>query len=150
MRYIEFKDGQADKALAQLDLGEPSEDGGYYDNGDLAGLAGNLYIHVDGQEWGSLYFWARNGEPTISLGQYDPWSEQWEDRNPLDCPVEGGRDPVMERLILAAAAHWDGDEKIIEAHLSVQAELIADVMPERPAHQNHAWIMARIREHRKS
>lgn len=150
MRYITFDDGrETSRPLLRLDLGEPSE-AGYFDSGDLAPFAGNLYIRVDGDEWGSLYFWARNDKPSLSLGQYDAWSEQWEDRTPLTDSVEGGRDPVMERLILAAASHWDGDDKIVEAHLSVQAELIAEVMPERPAHQDHAWIVARIREHRKS
>ena len=151
MRHITLHSGQADKPLLELDLGEASRDGDY-DDGDLGFTAGNLYLVVDGEEWGSLYFHAGSGErpggPTITLGQYDAWSENWEARNPLDDKVYAERDRSMDQLILAAARHWDGDDNIIQAHLAVQAELIAGVMPERPGYQNHAWIMQQIRNAR--
>lgn len=51
-----------DTTLLKLDLGEPLD--GYYDGGDLADSAGNLYIYADGVEVGSLYF----AQGTVTLG----------------------------------------------------------------------------------
>lgn len=56
--------------------------------GDLALTGGNLYIFIDGQEYGSLYFYGERGEPRIMLGQFAAEEDEWVDRNPLTGPVE--------------------------------------------------------------
>lgn len=68
-----------------VDLGEPSSDGdiGFFDNGDLHHYNGNVYLHIDGQEYGSLFIYAVGGRPRIELGQFLPEAQQWESVNPL-------------------------------------------------------------------
>ena len=44
---------------------------------------GNIYIHIDNEEWGSLFFHAKDGQPSITLGQYDINEDDWVARNPL-------------------------------------------------------------------
>lgn len=68
-----------------IDLGEPSdaEGHGFFDDGDLAGYGGNLYLYLDGQEYGSLFFYTVDGKPRIELGQFRPEPQQWESVNPL-------------------------------------------------------------------
>lgn len=68
--------------LVTIDLGEPSESG-YYGSGDLAFTGGNLYLYLDGEEYGSLFIVNRNGRPEIALGQYDHAAEDYVFRNPL-------------------------------------------------------------------
>lgn len=64
-----------------------------FDMDDLASFGGNLYIHVDGDEWGSLWFtgfgaeYDEFGSPRIELGQFDHGTEMWETRNPLTTTV---------------------------------------------------------------
>ncbi len=68
-----------------IDLGESSdtEGHGFYDDGDLAAYGGNLYLYLDGQEYGSLFFYTVDGKPRIELGQFRPEPQQWESVNPL-------------------------------------------------------------------
>lgn len=79
--------------LAEIDLGEP--DNGLLDDGDLSTTGGNLYIEIDGKEWGSLFFHTdADGRLVIELGQYDRSMEQWETRNPLTVPVDDTDTPA--------------------------------------------------------
>lgn len=51
---------------------------------DLEPLNGNIYIYVDGAEYGSLFFHRDDdGRVVVSLGQYDGDAEQWVPRNPV-------------------------------------------------------------------
>lgn len=70
------------RPLADIDLGEPTE-AGYFEQGDLSSTAGNLYLHVDGQEWGSLFFYMQGDTLTITLGQHDPQDWDWVETNPI-------------------------------------------------------------------
>lgn len=72
-----------------LNLGRTSStDGiGFFDDGDLASYGGNLYLHIDGAEYGQLFFYTENGQPRIELGQFTPASQQWEPANPLTTSV---------------------------------------------------------------
>ncbi len=56
---------------------------------------GNLYIFIDGKEYGSLHFSeGEDGKPKVTLGQYDDASEEWQSRNPLTHPVPPAIDGV--------------------------------------------------------
>lgn len=68
-----------------IDLGAPSDDDGhgFFDDGDLAAFGGNLYLRLDGQEYGSLFIYTVDGKARIELGQYLPEANQWESVNPL-------------------------------------------------------------------
>lgn len=72
-----------------LNLGETrsTEGIGFFDDGDLASYGGNIYLHIDGQEYGQLFFYTENGQPRIELGQFTPASQQWEPANPLTTSV---------------------------------------------------------------
>jgi hypothetical protein len=72
-----------------LDLDAPSTPTGigFFDNGDLAAYGGNIYLHVDGIEYGQLFFYTVDGQPRIELGQFIPTAQQWEPVNPLDTSV---------------------------------------------------------------
>lgn len=148
MRYITLDTGTpGEPALLQLDLGNVGDDQRTYDRGDLAVSHGNLYIHVDGQAWGSLHFHHDpDTGPRVTLGQHDAWIDEWAPRNPLTDPETEDRDPTLLQLIAAAAAPWHGEDHIIDEHLNVQAELIADVMPELPPHQDFQWIKLQIQK----
>lgn len=75
------------KTLAEIDLGE--SDRGYFDDKDLGVTGGNLYLYLDGVEYGSLFFFRReDGTVTITLGQLDLQTQEWEERNPLVRPVD--------------------------------------------------------------
>lgn len=77
----------AGPTLAEIDLGEPT--GNYYDEGALAATCGNLYLNLDGVEYGSLFFYRRaDGAVTITLGQFDHERQEWVDRVTLDRPVD--------------------------------------------------------------
>lgn len=74
--------------LGNIDLGEPS-DHGEFDEGDLAPTSGNLYLYLDGKEYGSLFFFRRkDGTVTITLGQFDADKQEWVEKAELDHPVE--------------------------------------------------------------
>jgi hypothetical protein len=75
------------QSLADINLGELSDRHGYLDEGDLAHTGGNLYLYVDGVEWGSLFFHAPEGNLTITLGQYDSKTGDWRKRAALVRPV---------------------------------------------------------------
>jgi hypothetical protein len=70
-----------DRPLLEFDLGEADQ--GYFDTGDLAESTGNLYLYVDGVEFGSLFFHADDAPLEISLGQYDHQQEDWVERSRL-------------------------------------------------------------------
>jgi len=72
-----------------IDLGETSTTTaiGFFDNGDLSAYGGNLYLHIDGHEYGSLFFYTVDGKPRIELGQFTPATQQWEPANPLAVTV---------------------------------------------------------------
>lgn len=69
----------ATSVLANIDLGDPTPDGsGYFNDGDLAVSAGNLYLHIDGEEVGSLFFLADSaGQVTVTLGYFDVDQGDW-------------------------------------------------------------------------
>lgn len=77
----------AGRNLAEIDLGEPDTNG-YLDGGDLSATGGNLYLNVDGKEYGSVFFFVRNGNLTITLGQFDDDAQEWVERVTLDHPVD--------------------------------------------------------------
>lgn len=63
--------------LARVDV--TNEDG--WAGGDLSANGGNLYLYIDGRELGSLFIsYDEHGRPSITLGQYDPETEGWEER----------------------------------------------------------------------
>lgn len=73
--------------LADIDLGEAS-DAGYFEGGDLGSTAGNLYIRLDGVEYGSLFFFREtDGRVTVTLGAFDAASQDWVERKTLDGPA---------------------------------------------------------------
>lgn len=78
-----------DHRQIDIDLGIPSDDDGhgFFDNGDLGSYGGNLYLRIDGQEYGSLFFYTVDGNVRIELGQFLPEPQQWEPVNPLTTTV---------------------------------------------------------------
>lgn len=91
MPIITFETGHAPSPALTIDLGDAHGGSGefsYYDEGDLGAYGGNLYIFVDGVEYGSLFFVERDGRIAIELGQYrEEPSQEWEATNPLTEPV---------------------------------------------------------------
>lgn len=73
----------------ELDLGAPSskEGVGFFDDADFAAYGGNIYLHIDGVEYGQLFFYTVDGKPRIELGQFIPAAQQWEPVNPLTTSV---------------------------------------------------------------
>lgn len=69
----------ATSVLANIDLGDPTPDGqGSFSEGDLAASAGNLYLHIDGEEVGSLLFLTDSaGQVTVTLGYFDVDQGDW-------------------------------------------------------------------------
>lgn len=71
--------------IATIDI--TREDGGVgddYAGGEVAAQGGNLYLAIDGQEFGSLWItYGEDGTPKITLGQYDPETEGWEERSAI-------------------------------------------------------------------
>lgn len=55
--------------------------------GDLIATSGNLYLYVDGVEYGSLLLTWSDGQPQITLGRYDEDTEDWQPTNPVTDPV---------------------------------------------------------------
>lgn len=63
-----------------VDLGKPDEYGEYSESA----YSGNVYLSIDGQIYGSIFVHLNEtGEPIITLGQYDPHTQEWEPRNNL-------------------------------------------------------------------
>ena len=86
---IELRTDPDSDAGLLLALDAPITDGDYIEEGDLGLTGGNLYIFIDGQEHGSLYFYGMRGRPRIMLGQPAAEGEGvWVDRNPITGPVE--------------------------------------------------------------
>lgn len=72
-----------------LALDAPLSGGDFVGEGDLGLTGGNLYIFIDGEEYGSLFFYGMRGKPRIMLGQSAAEEEgTWIDRNPITGPVE--------------------------------------------------------------
>lgn len=66
-----------------VDLGKPDEYGEYGEYGESE-YSGNVYLSIDGQLYGSIFVHLNEaGEPTITLGQYNPHTQEWEPRNHL-------------------------------------------------------------------
>lgn len=83
MTELTLKTGSSTRIA--LNLGNAND--GYFDEGDLAEYYGNIYLLIDGQEYGSLFV-HRDGERiTITLGRYSPDRRQWEEVNPLTEPL---------------------------------------------------------------
>lgn len=73
--------------IATIDLGEAIPN--YFEEGDLGSTAGNLYLGLDGKEYGSLFFYRENdGTVTITLGAFDFAKQEWDEKNPLTAPVQ--------------------------------------------------------------
>lgn len=63
-----------------VDLGKPDEYGEFSDSP----YSGNVYLAIDDKLYGSLFIHLNDaGEPIITLGQYDPHTQEWEPRNDL-------------------------------------------------------------------
>lgn len=63
-----------------LDLGPLTDE----DDGDLSMYGGNLYVHIDGVEVGSLWFHRDDdGQVIVTFGSFDPASGQWVPGNNL-------------------------------------------------------------------
>lgn len=76
----------AGATIATVDLGEPER--GYFDGADLGHTGGNLYLNIDGKEYGSLFFFADDdGTVVITLGAFVPRTQDWQDKNPLKGPI---------------------------------------------------------------
>lgn len=67
--------------MASIDLG--GLNGGYLGHDDLAATGGNLYLFIDGEEWGSLFFHMVDGKLRIELGQFDFETGDWESKSRL-------------------------------------------------------------------
>lgn len=80
--------------LLTLDLGEPhpSRDDldQYLDGGDLASSGGNLYLMIDGREYGSLFFQhdPKTGNAVVTLGAYNPEAMDWDEHCELRAPID--------------------------------------------------------------
>lgn len=68
------------QTLATIDVTRDGDS--IYAAGDLTATGGNLYLHIDGKEFGSLFitYDGEDGVPTITLGQFDPETQDWETR----------------------------------------------------------------------
>lgn len=88
------RDPDTREPLLTLNLGEPTPtiDGldQYLDGGDLASSGGNLYLVIDGKEYGSLFFQhdPKTGNAVVTLGAYNPNAMDWEPNAELRGPVE--------------------------------------------------------------
>lgn len=71
--------------IAVIDLGDGAC--GYF-TGESIG--GNLYLHLDGEEYGSLFINPNDdtGQPEIALGQFDGETQDWEYRARLTETVQ--------------------------------------------------------------
>jgi hypothetical protein len=76
-----------------VDLGIANEYGDY----DEAGYEGNLYLRINGRLYGSVYVRhdAAAAHPTITLGRYDPATQQWEPRNEIGPEASADSEPVV-------------------------------------------------------
>lgn len=83
----------------QLFAGDPTDHTGKIEIEDaevdetmvhLGPYAGNVYLYVDEEEWGSLYFYMKDGKLRIGLGQYDADADEWVFRSELTHPVVNG------------------------------------------------------------
>ena len=64
----------------QINLGEITE---YGADGELL-YSGNVYLYIDGREYGSLFISrGPDGEPKITLGQYQKAADEWVAENPI-------------------------------------------------------------------
>lgn len=64
----------------QINLGEIDEHG---TGGELI-YSGNIYLHIDGREYGSLFITrGENGAPQITLGQFQEAADEWVPANPI-------------------------------------------------------------------
>lgn len=60
------------------------------------GIENNLYIYVDGKEYGSLFFdRLEDGRLVIELGQYDVVEQHWVDRNPVGVIPDEAQIPIQ-------------------------------------------------------
>ena len=67
----------------EIDLGEPDARDGLFDNGEIGAYAGNIYLYVDGREYGSLFIYHDDQGPVIELGQFDETADEWVTRAAL-------------------------------------------------------------------
>jgi hypothetical protein len=49
----------------------------------MSATGGNLYLQVDGHEYGQLFIYTVDGEPRLELGQFRPEHHEWRPTNPL-------------------------------------------------------------------
>lgn len=103
-------------AFARLDI-TPVE-GGFIEGGDLGETGGNLYLYLDGQEWGSLFIHYIDGTPQITLGQHAPDTDdcegEWCERNPLTHPVVPEELTARPTCTIAVVRRRAGQEGKVE------------------------------------
>lgn len=88
MTIIGFGTAAPDQEMFRIDLGQ-ADSAGEFTGGTLGFTGGNLYLFVDGQEYGSLYFTEEGGDLQVTLGQYTTRTEEWEPTNPIVGPTPG-------------------------------------------------------------
>ena len=81
--------GDHQRPLASIDVTPEDDAPVSLAAGGLTATSGNLYLYVDGIEYGSLLIEWIEGKPSIHLGQYDDQTEDWEPRNPIRRPAGG-------------------------------------------------------------
>lgn len=86
---------KTEQRTIEIDLGDAKS--GLFDGETLGG---NVYLYVDGVEFGSIFVHkAYDGqqftdETQISLGQYDDGSEEWEERARIKALPEAVQIPI--------------------------------------------------------
>lgn len=87
---------RSDKRI-EIDLGEAN--GGDFDGETLGG---NVYLYVDGVEYGSIFVHKKwdgqqyTDETRISLGQYDDDAQEWVERSSISAIPQGAQLPLSE------------------------------------------------------
>lgn len=76
-----------DERTIIADFDAPTDDDGYVVGGPLAGTSGNLYVFINGVEYGSLFFHRFVEKDSVSLGAYSDETEWWEPKATIYEPI---------------------------------------------------------------